>query len=368
MTIKRMTMSLGIKKWFNRNKTKVSYENVICKNCETHFSGKFCPECGQSVKDYDKPFTFIFYNFAGDFFSFDTRFFRTFLALLIKPGFLTKQYFLGKRVKYAPPFRIFIFMSFVLFLLLQIYTNKGLTTVLDSNFSEGKHGLDSTSMAVADSIIKETKAEMDSTELAVADSIFVQFGSIFDSAKSEDINFGIDKEIFSETKDVRQVLNQLAVVLEQKLETEENPKKQAKFREYIKLCRSPEQAVARILEYMSWAFFLLLPIFAVVLKLVYIRRKQNYMRHLVFSIHIHSFVFFVLTLVVGQHLIFKGNIEILTIALILLIPVYFMIALKKFYGQSIGKVFLKSITVSFLYNTIFWMVVVFVFLNALSII
>lgn len=368
MTINLMMMNRGIKKWFKRNKTEVSYENVICKNCETHFSGKFCPECGQSVNDYDKPFTFIFYNFAGDFFSFDTRFFRTFLALLVKPGFLTKQYFLGKRVKYAPPFRIFIFVSFVLFLLLQIYTNKGLTTVLDSDFSTDKLGIDSTSMVVADSVLKEAKAGLDSTELAATDSLFNKIGIDIDSIKTEDINLGIDLETFRDTKDLRQGLNKIAGVLEQKLEKEEDPKLQAKFREYIKLCRAPEQAVARILEYMSWAFFLLLPIFALILKLVYIRRKQNYMRHLVFSIHIHSFVFFVLSVVVGLYMVFTGDIKIFTTLLVLSIPVYFMIALKKFYGQSFGKVFLKFLTVSFLYNTIFWVVVIFVFLNALSII
>lgn len=361
-------MSRGIKKWFKKNKTKVSYENVICKNCETHFSGKFCPECGQSVSDYDKPFTFIFYNFAGDFFSFDTRFFRTFLALLVKPGFLTKQYFLGKRVKYAPPFRIFIFVSFVMFLLLQIYTNKGLTTVLDSDFKDKKLALDSTSMALADSVLTEAKTNLDSTELAATDSLFNKIGVDLDSIKTGDINLGIDMETFRDTKDLRQGLNRFAEVLEQKLEKEEDPEMQAKFREYIKLCRAPEQAVARILEYMSWAFFLLLPIFAIILKLVYIRRKQNYMRHLVFSIHLHSFVFVVLTLIVGMYMVFSGNLKIFTTVLMFSIPIYFMIALKKFYGQSFRKVFMKFLAVSFLYNTIFWVIVVFVFLNALSII
>lgn len=52
---------------FNKKK-EVSHENVICKNCETQFSGHFCPGCGQSVKEFDKPFSFVIYNFAGDFF------------------------------------------------------------------------------------------------------------------------------------------------------------------------------------------------------------------------------------------------------------------------------------------------------------
>lgn len=343
-------------RWFkfiknkNKNQTETSAENVSCKNCETVFDGKYCPECGQSITDYDKPFTFIFYNFAGDIFSFDTRFFRTFGALLIKPGFLTAEYFKGRRVKYAPPFRIYIFMSFILFLLLQVYTNRGLTTVLDTDLSEKDFvALDSTSLFLADSILNDVNLRIDST-------------------KVENLNFSIDMETFRDTRDLRNMLNRLAVTLEKNLETETDPGKKEKLREYIRLCRSPEQAMAKILEYMSWAFFFLLPIFALILKLVYIRRSQNYMRHLIFSIHIHSFIFLVLTIIVSLYLIFNMNLQVISTLLIFSVPVYLVIALKKFYGQSFGKVILKFIGVSFLYNIIFFVTVGLVFLNALSII
>ena len=372
-----------MKKWFKKTKCKKKsvperYENISCKNCETVFSGKFCPECGQSVRDYDKPFTFIFYNFVGDFFAFDTRFFRTFVALLSKPGFLTKQYFDGKRVRYAPPFRVFIFVSFVLFLLLQMYTNRGLTTVLDSGFDGEKTALDSTSLVLADSILNETKQEINSKISAKADSLY-KTGVPFDSLKNASLNFKINLETFRDTRNLRHVLNKYANKLETDLENETNPKERAKIREYISLCRSPEQAVAKILEYTSWAFFLLLPLFALILKLVYIRRKQNYMRHLVFSIHIHSFIFMVIIVITFLYMItsgkvsgilaaFGGNLQKVSTILMLLIPVYFCVALKKFYGQSWGKIIFKFFTISFFYNLVFITIMVLVFLNALSII
>lgn len=362
-------MSLGIKKWFKRKTVEVSFENQICNNCETKFDGKFCPECGQSVKDYDKPFSFIFFNFIGDFFAFDTRFFRTFAALIVKPGFLSQEYFKGKRIKYAPPFRIFIFASFILFLLLQIYTNKGLTTVLDSSLPDkAVIGLDSTSLALADSVFSEVNLELDSSHQLVPDSLLNEFGLSIDSTGENKMNLNLDLETFRDTRDLRQGLNKLAAVLVQKLETETGLKQKAKLREYIRLCRSPEQAVAKILEYMSWAFFLLLPLFALILKLVYVRRKHNYMRHLVFSIHIHSFVFLILTVLVASYMVFKGNLNLLSTILVLSIPVYSIIAMKKFYGQTIGKVVVKFISISILYNIIFWFTVVIVFLNALSVV
>jgi len=329
------------------------------------FNGKFCPECGQSVKDYDKPFYFIIYNFTGDFFAFDIRFFHTFIALLFKPGFLTKEYFEGRRVKYAPPFRVFIFISFILFLLLQIYTNKGLTTVLDSSWSD-KNGLaiDSANWAEIDLILNETPASSDSASSVAGDSLT----NDTDTVDENELEIELSLAAFQGARDLRHGLIKLAGILEGALETETDQKKQEKLREHIKMCRSPEQATAKILKYMSWAFFLLLPIFALILKLMYIRRKQNYIRHLIFSIHFQSFIFVVLSFIIGLHLIFKENLGLVSIALVLTIPVYFIIAMKKFYGQSVGVIILKSITVSFLYNIIFWVVVIFVSLNAMSII
>jgi hypothetical protein len=67
-------------------------------------------------------------------------------------------------------------------------------------------------------------------------------------------------------------------------------------------------------------------------------------------------------------MIFKGNLEIVTAVLIFSIPVYIILALKKFYGQSIGKVIVKFLAISILYNTIFGITVGIVFLEALSII
>jgi hypothetical protein len=252
-------------------------------------------------------------------------------------------------VRYAPPFRLFIFISFILFFLLQIYTNRGLTTVLDSAFSENNNiVLDSVSLSLADSVL---------TQAAVESGVI----------KNENVPVQIGTETFKNTGNLRGALDKLAVVFEQNLEKETHPEKKAKWREYIRLCHSPEQAVAKILEYMSWAFFLLLPVFALILKLFYIRGNQFYMRHLVFSIHLHSFIFVAITLILATHLIFSGNLSWFTLLLICAMPVYFIAALKKFHGQPLGKTLLKFIGISLMYNFIFWIVVVIVFFKALNI-
>ncbi|WP_346861452.1 DUF3667 domain-containing protein [uncultured Draconibacterium sp.] len=350
---------------FKHSKSEEDYKNVTCANCETKFDGHFCPNCGQSVKEFDKPISFVLYNFLGDFFAFDTRFFKTFIALLFRPGFLSKEYIEGRRVRYAPPFRVYVFVSFVLFLLLQIYTNKGLVTVLDSE--KTKVGLDSSSVVMADSVLNTVSVEMAASEMAETDSLLNQIGIKVDTTKLYgEGRAGVDlAELFKENS-VRSILDNSINKLEEELKTEEDPAERADIQKYLRILRSPEQTNANILKYISWAFFLLLPLLAVILKLVYIRRKQNYMRHLVFSIHIHSFIFVVMILIVGLFMLFGTSIINIVSFLLLVTPIYLIIAMWKFYGQSIGKTIIKFITVSFIYNVIFMIVIFTAALKALN--
>jgi len=358
-------MSFKFLSKFKKDKSKASYENVTCANCETQFDGHFCPNCGQSVKDYDKPISFVIYNFMGDFFAFDIRFFKSFFALLFKPGFLSKEYVEGRRVRYAPPFRIYVFVSFVLFLLLQIYTNRGLMTVLDSD--ETNFGLDSSSVILADSVLNVATIEMDATEMAETDSLLNKIGLGIDTTKDYgDGRAGVDLSKLKNKNNLRDVIDNGIISLQKQLETEEDPDERVQIQKYIRILRSPEQTTAKILQYISWAFFLLLPLLAVILKLVYVRRKQNYMRHLVFSIHIHAFIFVVLSLVIGLYMIFGAKVNGLVSIFVFSVPVYLIIAMWKFYQQSIGKTIVKFFVVSFVYNIIFLIVVIGAALNALN--
>ncbi len=360
---------------FRQKKENIAHENVSCANCETNFSGNFCPNCGQSVDTYDKPVGFVIYNFLGDFFAFDTRFFRTLIALLFKPGFLSKEYIVGRRVRYAPPFRIFVFVSFVLFLLLQIYTTRGLNTMLDTEFGKGKISLDSASLAAADSVYTDIRSEMDGTDRFVADSVVTKLGTQSGILKSDAIvsmepgtEPGIEAgELLAGSTNTRQLLNIAEHKLEERLNTEEDPVKRAQLQKFIRICQSPEQANAKILQYLSYAFFLLLPLFALILKLVYIRQRYHYIRHLIFSIHIHAFLFVALIAGVSVLMLFSGGAWLFAFILLLLIPVYFILALKKFYQQSVGKTLAKAVLIGGAYNFLFLTIFSIVLFSAISV-
>jgi hypothetical protein len=92
-----------------------------CPNCkfvleEGHV---FCAKCGQAriVDDSLKGF---FSQFLNEYFTFDSKIFKSISPLLFRPGFLLNEYMEGKRARYIPPLRIFIFSSILFFLLISI--------------------------------------------------------------------------------------------------------------------------------------------------------------------------------------------------------------------------------------------------------
>lgn len=99
---------------FNKNK-----KGLICQNCDYPLYGdeNFCPNCSQvnderriSIKDY-------FSGFFANFFSFDSKLYKTLVPLLFKPGKVSKEYVEGKRKKYANPFQLFLHITIIYFLL-----------------------------------------------------------------------------------------------------------------------------------------------------------------------------------------------------------------------------------------------------------
>ncbi len=337
-----------MKKWFRKEKVPFSeLEECVCLNCNHVFTGRFCPDCGQSVSEFDRPFGFVFYDFLGNFVAFDSRLVKTISSLMFRPGKLTSQFFKGKRASYAPPFRVFIFLSFILFLMLQVTTRRSLTNVLDYSF-------------------KDTELVGDSIDIAKLDSIGLDLNVVDITDSSKHVSMDFDFKTIANQENLRMSLLHVAGQLEDRLKKTEDEESRRMLIKLIDICRSPNQLVAKILKYLSWAFFILLPLFALLLKLLYVRRKKNYIRHLVFSVHLHSFMFLLFALIVAINLMFEGAWTLGLLWGLLLVPIYLVLSMKNFYQQNWRKTILKSILVSFVYNLIVFTAFGFVLYNAFS--
>ena len=100
-----------------------------CKNCASLLHGKFCSFCGQ--REHQKlSFSEIRKDFFDDIFDYDARLFSALKHLILKPGFLTVEYWEGKRIKHLQPFKIYLITS-VLFYLVSSYFKTEKKSIFD---------------------------------------------------------------------------------------------------------------------------------------------------------------------------------------------------------------------------------------------
>lgn len=91
-----------------------------CPNCGTLLAGPYCHQCGQSTRHVLRHLPALVSDAADIFFNFDGRLAHTLPALFFRPGFLTREYFAGRRVRYIAPFRLMFFLSVLAFLLIRL--------------------------------------------------------------------------------------------------------------------------------------------------------------------------------------------------------------------------------------------------------
>ena len=104
------------------------YRGPSCLNCShpLELTDKYCSNCSQlnttkqlSIKDF-------FQEFLSSIFTYDSRLRYTLKDLLFKPGTITKNYVNGQRLKYANPFRFFLSVSIIFFIIQGLINSFGL--------------------------------------------------------------------------------------------------------------------------------------------------------------------------------------------------------------------------------------------------
>ena len=115
-------------------------KNKDCKNCNYKLEKNYCSNCGQKDMDILK-FREILKEFFDDILDLDSRAYRTLKYLLFRPGFLTIEYWEGRRMKYISPFKLILITSFIFYIMVPLLIDK--TEMLidvdnDPNFKEQK--------------------------------------------------------------------------------------------------------------------------------------------------------------------------------------------------------------------------------------
>lgn len=356
----------------------MSTETKPCSNCEYQLTPyhNFCPNCGQKVDD-KLSMRVLFHNTIMNYFSVDARFFRSFIPLLLRPGYLAKQYVSGRRLLYLHPAQFYLFASIVFFFLFSVATSssqqdfdRGLqesfgkekaviaevNRVKDSMAkileveAAGMHGKDSLALAKMKKLL-DTNFENDSTKTKKGKSI-----------NGRILGFNFDTERLDSLQATGASTDEKLKVLGYK----EADGWFAKFigKQIIKFREKRGVGILKaFMDTIPISMFFLIPIFAFLLRILY-RKRGRFAHHMVFSFYYFAFMFLASSIILITNYIVDIP-DWIDFLLIVSTFFYLIISLKRFYEQGYIKTFFKTCILTFIY-LIFVAPVTFVMLWIIS--
>lgn len=284
----------------------------LCPNCGHGNIEQYCAKCGQDNRDYNKPMREVTKELL-DSINLDKRLIHTFIPFFFKPGFLTNEYFKGHRKRYVPPMRMYLFLSFLFFLLLSFDNND---VVVDGKI------VSDTDTLVVSSIAAQIQAKQDSIIAVQVKQALLNNSAVDEDDDDEQAGFF------------------------------ETTLKSLKRDKGLKNIKSGEFKSSYI-KYISYLMFFLMPFFALLLKLLYVRHKKfYYTQHLIFSINLHSFFFGLASFLMLVNYIFGDKSDVVTGWLWLLPPIYLTVGMHRFYQQRRFKTIIKALLLIFTYSLI----------------
>ena len=373
-------------------KQLTSLEGLHCANCGASMQGEFCHECGQSIHSVLKPMHHMVEETVETVLHIDGRIVHTLPPLLLKPGFLTLEYFAGRRVRYIAPFRL----MFVLCLLSFFVFHLAIDQVADKIPANGHPlvSVDSSAIAAAASPAEVRKALQDELDglqrardtgvlppnvleqarvgeqelrqaanrrLAALGAAPMPAASLAAPPAAAAVNVTSDtkprdalpKATKGESKPVQiawlpDAVNARLTALGQQMHRNWRAFKHG---DPAASAEAKQRMINGVFSALPPTMFVLIPAFAILLKLFYVFRRRLYMEHLIVALHSHAFMFLSLLLVtlVGMlstwlrpHAAWTGYaLGWLQAALILWLPIYLLIMQKRVYRQGWPMTLLK---------------------------
>jgi hypothetical protein len=333
-----------------------------CRNCGASMPGAYCGACGQERNTHRRSVWGLLHNLMEEVASLDSRMLRTAIALLVQPGELPLAFHEGRTRRYVPAVRLYLFVSVLFFLTLSV-TGIALVQI---ELREIPNAYTVRPGPGGDLLVIGRDGTTKTIPGPKAREALKDGGPSSYSARS--LSPGIHSSVapyihfFKRVDRSRQhfspvVWAQVESVKAQILKSVGNDEHVWVVRNAIasveKLARDPTALDGPLTTWIPRVFFLLLPLYALLLALFYVRQRRKYyfVDHLVFSLAIHSFLFAILIVAVGVAQILSGGLVALLIFIAM--SAYIFLALKRFYKQGWVITTVKFLSISFIYTLVF---------------
>lgn len=336
-----------------------------CPNCGKPMIGAYCAICGQERDTHRRSVWGLVKVLIEDIISFDSRILRTAVALIVRPGELASAFREGRTQRYLPALRLYLFVSLIFFLILgvsnvaimqlqvvatpqKVVWIKGKPFVANPAYDQGD--ADAKFMPKMIAISKEKALQTGgpfsySTKMHFFAHIGAYHSLLSEEARARlakpHIEFGIDTDSKASPEKKKE-----AAAWEKWFEDRV-------FGGLRRLAADPAALNAPLTTWIPRVLFLLLPLYALLLEIFYIRQRRKffYVDHLIFSLTIHTFGFILLMAAAAAAQVLPG--EAAAWAMLCIALVYSLIATRNFYRQNWFWTVVKFVFVSFFYSVFF---------------
>lgn len=269
-----------------------------CPNCFTSTSGNFCHQCSQETTLHPPSTREFLHEFIGHYVALEGKLWQSLWLLLFKPGRLTLEYIQGRRVRYVQPLRMYLTFSLIFFAVMKF---SGIAVVINDRG-------DATPAAVATASAPAQPPPGSESVPVKGDDAIVGVGQ---AAERLHAGWGAKVSRFLAQPSDAMVL----------------------------------AATKAFFAYGPYALFALMPVFALLLKLLYLGTGRKYGAHLLFALHVNAFAFAMMSLqVVARH----GN-ELIGSALAIWMVVYLPLAMRRVYGGGWFVTLLRWVVLALLH-------------------
>jgi Protein of unknown function (DUF3667) len=351
--------------WLRRRKEEDLPPFTHCENCGAQLTGHYCSQCGQAAIDYRRSIGHVLLDVLNEFLNWDSKFFSTIGLLMVRPWQLTNEFVGGKRVRHVHPLRLYLLAS-VLFFFAVNYGAKGL------HFEPGKIAEAQKAEVAAEIQKKRDKIEKDLDKKNLSaeqrrkaeealDSLTQPSPSPTVSPSASDTTSPVPSTTLSPGESNRREYG--AVGDRPFIVFDEKDKPLTPWEHWVE-DRAKEKMgehgtrmglfITTLFSNLPYMMLCCIPLFAFVLKVLYIRRRIFYIDHLIYSLHIHSFFYMGVMLIV---LITMGINRIMPeaaagwiiAALWITFVVQIFLSIRKVYRQGWFISTLKFLTGGFVY-------------------
>lgn len=365
-----------------------------CPNCGAPVHGPFCYACGQSEKGMIRHLSEVMSDLADIVFNVDSRIFRSLGDLYFRPGYLTTEYLAGRRARYVTPFRLFFFLTIIAFFAIQ------------SAIPEDVIHLDENSLELAETPEQVTQR----VDAAIAEMTAVRNAPGLPSKAVAGIDKGMQDLRDRGAERIREIEAETLARSADGSPAAAKPRKSALFElngkpwdatsNPVRITwltdginarinhtfermqanidsarKDPRRLLAGWFAVLPQTLFVLMPLFAVLLKVCYLFKRRLYMEHLLVALHSHAFIFMSVLVILALGLL-DGLVEtqswlstlfgwLSALAWIWLF-LYLFLMQKRVYGQSWIMTFIKYGVVGISYSVILLLALVLAGLVSLA--